>query len=102
MSFFEPQGRLANVFIPANHQRYDSLCKWAKTANERWWKFGKSSDGQDGIWIPLNVWQDGQAAMKAIATVATMTPDQLREHYAKHGLSRMRKRRDTDDVEDVA
>lgn len=61
----QPQGYLANVHIPASHPRYAGLLKWSETAELRLWKLGKSSDGVDGIWIPLNVWQDGQADARA-------------------------------------
>lgn len=59
----QPQGYLANVHIPAGHVRYAALAIWAKTAEPRLWKFGKSSDGVDGIWIPLDIWQDGMVAV---------------------------------------
>lgn len=58
------QGEFANVHIYDSHPRYAKLVEWSKTAEPRLWKFGKSSDGRDGIWIPLSVWQDGQAAVK--------------------------------------
>jgi hypothetical protein len=95
-------GRLANVHVPADHPRYARLVEWAKTVDDRWWKFGKSSEGRAGLWVPLNIWQDGQDAMNKIATVQTMTPEQLREHYAKHTLARMPKARDTSNAEDAA
>jgi hypothetical protein len=60
-------GELANVHIPASHPRYAALVEWSKTAEPRLWKLGKSSDGRDGIWIPLNVWQDGQASVRKTA-----------------------------------
>ena len=60
----QPPGHLANVHIYAGHPRYAALVEWSKTAEPRLWKFGKSSDGRDGIWIPLNVWQDGMAAVR--------------------------------------
>lgn len=59
------QGELANVHIYDSHPRYATLVIWTKTADPRLWKFGQSSDGRDGIWIPLDVWQDGQAATRA-------------------------------------
>ncbi len=59
------QGDLANVHIYDSHPQYPALVEWSKTANLRLWKFGKSSDGREGIWIPLNVWQDGQPSASA-------------------------------------
>jgi len=64
-------GELANVHVPAGHVRYASLVEWVKTAELRLWKFSKSSDGRDGIWIPLNVWQEGRPAAKSAAPVAS-------------------------------
>jgi hypothetical protein len=63
----QPQGHLANIHIPASSTRYATLVEWSKTAEPRLWKFGKSSDDRDGIWIPLDVWQDGQAAVRKAA-----------------------------------
>jgi hypothetical protein len=63
----QPPGYLANVHIPASHPRYAALVEWSKTAEPRMWKLGRSSDGMDGIWIPLNVWQDGQASVRKAA-----------------------------------
>jgi hypothetical protein len=51
-----PQGHFGNVHVPTDNPRYESLCEWAKTADLKWWKYGKSSAGRDGIWIPLDVW----------------------------------------------
>ena len=64
------QGDLANIHIYDSHPRYGTLVEWSKTVDIRFWKFGKSSDGRDGIWIPLNVWQDGQAAVRKAAADA--------------------------------
>ena len=61
----QPPGHLANVHIYAEHPRYPALVEWSKTAEPRLWKFGRSSDGRDIIWIPLNVWQDGQPRVSA-------------------------------------
>lgn len=51
-----PQGALANIFVPEGHDRYASLVEWTRTNDPVWWKFGKASDGRQGVWIPLNVW----------------------------------------------
>lgn len=82
-----PQGHFANVHIPATHMRYESLCEWRKTADPKFWKFGKSSDGVDGIWVPLNIWSEGQAAIRTISAYTVPTPEVLRNHYARHGLA---------------
>jgi hypothetical protein len=87
MSLYAAQGQLANIFVPDTHARFASLCEWAKTTELKWWKFGKSSDGRNGIWIPLNVWQEGDGAIKRAEAHAAMTVDQLRKHYSKHNLA---------------
>lgn len=51
-----PQGALGNVFIPDGHPRYGSLVERTKALNPVWWKFGTSSDGRAGIFVPLNLW----------------------------------------------
>lgn len=82
-----PQGRFANIFIPDSHARFGKLCEWAKTTEPKWWKFGKSSDGRNGIWIPLNVWQEGDDAIKRAEAYAAMTVEEIKRHYSKHDLS---------------
>lgn len=57
-------GCLAQVFVPNDHVRYSNLVEWAKTADVRMWKFGKSSDNRDGIWIAYNVWDDRQVVAR--------------------------------------
>jgi hypothetical protein len=81
-----PQGRFANVFVPDNHDRFAKFCEWAKEAEQKWWKFGKSSDGRNGIWIPYNVWQEGVDVIKRAEAYATMTAEEIRRHYGKHNL----------------
>jgi hypothetical protein len=49
-------GALANVFIPKDHPRYQRLTEQAALLDPVWWKFGRASDGRQGIWVPLNVW----------------------------------------------
>lgn len=49
-------GDLASVFVPDGHPRYSKLVEWAKTANERMWKLGRSSDNRVGIWIAYDIW----------------------------------------------
>jgi hypothetical protein len=74
-------GDLANVHIPATNVRYAALVEWSKTADPRLWKFGKSSDDRDGIWIPLDVWDERQTALKPrdpVARSLTLSPDAQR------------------------
>jgi hypothetical protein len=85
-SDYAAQGHFANVFVPDNHDRFAKLCDWAKTAELKWWKFGKSSDGRNGIWIPYNVWQEGVDVIKRAEAYATMTAEEIRRHYGKHNL----------------
>lgn len=54
-------GRLAQVFVPTDHVRYPALVAWSQTAEIKWWRFGKASDGRDGIWIPWGIWDDRQS-----------------------------------------
>jgi hypothetical protein len=49
-------GSLAHVFVPRDHPRYPSLAAWSETSRRKFWKFGKSSDGWDGIWVARGVW----------------------------------------------
>lgn len=53
----QPQGNWANFFVPADHPKYEKMTEWAKDNDPKWWKFGQSSDGRAGIWIPLNLWE---------------------------------------------
>ncbi len=62
-----PPGHLANVHVPVNHPRYAGLVEWSKSAQQVWWKFGDSSDGVPGIWIPLDIWQSSSARAKEMA-----------------------------------
>lgn len=57
-------GRLAQIFVPEGHQRYASLVEWSATADIKWWKFGKSSDGRKGIWISYDKWDGGHSNKK--------------------------------------
>lgn len=82
-----PQGHFGNVHIPASHPRYAKLCEWAKTAEPKFWKFGKSSASVDGIWIPHSVWEDGTSALNKATSFTVPTPEVLRNHYASYGLA---------------
>ena len=51
-----PQGSLARIFVPEGHVRYADLVVWTETAESKFWKFGESSDGRQGVWVSLDVW----------------------------------------------
>lgn len=63
-------GRLAQVFVPEGHERYASFVEWSKTAETKWWKFGRSSDNRAGIWIPYGEWDRRPAGMRKIGDIA--------------------------------
>lgn len=73
-------GAWANVFVPAGHRRYERLVVWSQTADERKFRFGKSSDGRDGIWITHNVWD---VEPKKTEQWRSWTADELLARYAK-------------------
>jgi hypothetical protein len=50
-------GDKATIFVPVSNPRYPTLVAWAKTAGDRLWKFAKSSDGRDGIWVAFHIWE---------------------------------------------
>ena len=52
------RGYWANVHVPELHARYARLAEWTKTVDEKFWRFGPNSNGEPGVWVPLNVWQD--------------------------------------------
>lgn len=56
-----PAGSLAQVFVPEGHSRYGKLLEWTNTAQPVWWKFGKSSDGRNGLWVSHDAWGFGSA-----------------------------------------
>lgn len=80
----EPRpGDRATVHIPESHHRYASLVEWAGTADPRLWRYGKSSDGRNGIWVAFHVWSDGQAAARSIGELAhTVAPEMPIEQKA--------------------
>jgi len=53
-----PPGYMAQVFVPYGHVRYEDLCNRAADADPVWWKYGKASDGRDGIWVSHNFWNN--------------------------------------------
>lgn len=76
-------GRLAQIFVPTNHPRYASLVAWAKHADTKWWRLGKSSDGRDGIWIPYGLWDRDPIFCASIgAAVAPAEPTATRFVHA--------------------
>lgn len=78
----EVDGRLANVHLPHDNPRYAAMCVWAKTADRKWWKFGKSSIGKDGIWVPLNVLHGDTILDPTLGDVAVATVKMLHEDAA--------------------
>lgn len=59
-------GDLATVFVPAAHNRYDSLVEWSKTAHPMYWKFEK----RPGIWVSYDVWDQRHTAAKRLSDYA--------------------------------
>lgn len=67
----EPQpGDKANLFVPDTHPRYRKLVDWSATADRVLWKFGKSSDGRNGIWVAWHIFEEGQRIGKTLADAA--------------------------------
>lgn len=50
-------GSLAKMFVPKGHARYDEMIAWTEKEDPVWWRYGKSSDGRDGIWVALYAWE---------------------------------------------
>jgi hypothetical protein len=78
----EPRsGDRATVHVPTSHERYAKLVEWSKSADMRLWRFGKSSDGRDGIWIPWDVWDNAPAPAPRIGEFAksfTLSPQAVK------------------------
>ena len=55
--FEEGPGNVVKIFVPEGHARYGGLVEWAKRAEEKFWHFGKSSDGRAGIWVSFVQWE---------------------------------------------
>lgn len=53
-----PQGYMAQVFVPEGHDRYAAMVKRAELSDPIWWKYGKASDGRQGIWVSHNFWNN--------------------------------------------
>ena len=51
-------GDRANIHVPQNHPRHAGLVEWSKTADERLWRVGPSSDSVPGIWVDLGTWEN--------------------------------------------
>jgi len=76
-------GGLANVFVPHDNPRYPSLVEWSKSADDRLWKFGKSTDGRSGIWVAYNIWDDRQTVARKVSPAAQSQPLGLSEATLK-------------------
>lgn len=66
-------GDKATIFVPASHQRYPQLVKWSETADAQLWKFGRSSDDRQGIWVCYDIWEKGHVAQRMFADDAKPT-----------------------------
>lgn len=73
-----PAGSFAHVFVPENHDRYAKLVAWSETAPNKYWRFGKSSDGRSGIWVAYGVWDPDPTFMSGIGTLASKLADTLK------------------------
>ena len=76
-------GDWANLFVSDAHPRYPRLVEWTKTGDPREWKFGKSSDGRNGVWIALRIWEDGQTIGRSASKVAREVSLSLSEEALK-------------------
>ena len=56
---YRPPGHLANVFVSPAHPRYASLVTWAESAEPQMWRYGKSSTGEDGLWVSSHILENG-------------------------------------------
>jgi hypothetical protein len=57
-----PEGYLSQIFVPQSHQRYAGLVAWAEKADRVFWRYGKSSDGVQGIWVDFDTWNGKRGA----------------------------------------
>lgn len=64
-------GELANVFVPVENPRYADLAAWTKTAGDRKWRYGQSSDGRAGLWVSFDVWDTRQSVGRSVGNLAT-------------------------------
>lgn len=71
----EPRpGDKATVFVPTGHERYSRLVAWTQEpeTDPRKWRFGKSSDNRDGIWISWDTWDQPKPARRSSPTIDGM------------------------------
>lgn len=87
----EPRpGDLAQIFVPKDNRRYASLVEWSKTANPRFWRFGKASDGREGIWIDTNTWDATPSTTRSLGEAAKSVQQQFK--LSEAALKAMRER----------
>lgn len=86
-----PQGYLATIFVPEGHVRYAKLVEWTNEAKPIWWKFGKASDGRNGLWVSRGAWEGipetenfylGKAAAPPITECKAPSWDHITKAYA--------------------
>jgi hypothetical protein len=77
----EPKpGDLANVFVAETHPRYQRLLGIINDLNPRLWRYGKSLvDGKSGMWVALNVLEDGAIVGRSIGHAASSALKQAAE-----------------------
>jgi hypothetical protein len=68
-----PLSPIVAIFVPPTHGRYASLCKAAETGNPRFYRYGKSSDGRDGIWVAWDLFDDRDRLIESAGDIANRT-----------------------------
>jgi hypothetical protein len=82
-------GDLATIFVPVGHPRYSALIEWARTADPRFWKHGRSSDNGAGIWVSYDIWDKRQIfSVKSLAAASAPVIQQarVRAEYQEAGV----------------
>lgn len=64
-------GDLATVFVPESNPRFAMLVEWAKTADQRKWKY----DGRAGIVVSYDTWDQRPAATRRLVEASAAILD---------------------------
>jgi len=75
-------GAFANVFVPCTHDRYPEILEWAKITDPRFFRYGKSSDRRDGIWVAWNKFDDRAGIMKSISEATKELSDHIESGFS--------------------